>query len=394
VQSVDADTYGNTYFVLTFSDTLEIEGQTYVSNSDADALLLKYSTDGSLHSANQIKTDVFFYQVGLATIPSGGYYLTVEPAGDTVYFNNGANTMILTPNDGRCVVSRYDANHGFLWAKSFGYSPTNYGGYYCWPTASFTDADGNLYLTGTHADSAQFDDIIIRTPYNRYSPFNAKIDADGNAIWANSIQSHRWGSNYSEAAIDGEGNFYVMGDIRDTIHFGDWLYVPTGPWDMYVARYDADGEISWAKTFESTSTGNHMHGMAVYDVDNLFVGGNFASRIYQGNMSLFTSSSFTGDMIHIGVALVPSGIENNIGSELQIKVFPNPAKNFVYLQVDDPSGKLKLEIVDMQGRMMETRVLENTSDLVKIDLTQFNSGGYFITIYTNGQSITKKFVKR
>lgn len=397
VQSVDVDPDGNAYFVLTFGGTMEIEGQSFTANYTGDALVLKYGVDGTFLSAKQVKTDVFFYQVGIATIPSGGYYLTVEPAGDTIYFNDGANTMVFTPNVGRCVVARYNDQHDFIWAKAFGSSPISPAGYYSWPTSSITDSEDNLYLTGTHGDSAMFDNIILyakhnNSPHVKFSPFNAKIDPDGNVLWANSIESKNWANNYCEAGIDQQGNFYCMGGIEDTIYFDDWQYVPAGPLDMYVARYDNDGAINWVKTFESTSAGNQMYGLAVYDPDNVFVGGQFTNRIYQGDINLYTSSSTTGNLVHIGVPLFPSGIQNTTFTLVDFDVFPNPANDFVYLRFDDPGQSISFTIMDAQGRIIRKAEMTAPDEPVKIDMTPFPEGSYFIVVYSNGERFTRKLI--
>ena len=390
IQSVDTDAAGNVYYIFGFSGTIEIEGQAFTSSSDGDALILKYSGDGNFIYAKQIKTDVFFYQLSVATIQSGGYFVSVEPAADSVFFNNGNNTMILTPNDGRCIIAKYTDDGDYLWAKSFGHSPTNYGGFYCWPTATVTDPDGNLYLTGTHGDSAQFDNIVLRTPYNRSSPFTAKIDTDGNTLWANSIQVHRWGNNYCEADIDDDGNFYCMGDIRDTIHFGEWQYVPSGPRDMYVVRYDNDGELNWVKTIESTSSANQLYGMGVFDANNLFVGGHFANRIYADDIDLHTSSSRAGFTIHIGDSIEYTSINEDNLAEIFVVAYPNPATNLLYLDFKTPVKNATVEVMDINGRLLKSTAYTNPGRTEKLDVSGLPKGMCLIKIIADGKTATRK----
>ncbi len=395
IQSVDVDPQGNVYCAFTFGGTIQIGGESFTTygNSSGNALLVKYSMDGDFISAKQFKTEYFFYQVGVAVVPSGGYFVTLEPAGDTVFFNNGNNNIGLTPNDGRCIVAKYDEQDNYLWAKSFGYSPINYGGYYCWPTASVSDAEGNLYLTGTHGDSAMFDNIMLRTPYNKYSPFNAKIDGDGNTLWANSIQSHRWGNNYGEADIDSEGNFYVMGDIVDTIHFGDWQYIPSGARDMYVAKYTNDGEVSWVKTFESTSSGNHLYGISVFDENNVFVGGNFANTIQSDDENILkTSSSRAGLMCHIGDSIAYADVRENTEQSVYVVVYPNPASEELYLNFKAPFQKTEIEIFDLNGRKILSQSLKEVSGTQRIDLPILPAGAYMMTISADGQTATRKIL--
>ncbi len=392
IQSVDSDLQGNAYFSCNFDGTVEIEGLTFTARDVGDALILKYSMAGNLLWGKQIETDVFFYSTGIAVNPEGSFFTTLEPAGDTIFFNNGNNTMTFTPNDGRTVVAKYDESGNYLWAKSFGYSPTNYGGHYCWPTASVTDDEGNLYLTGTHGDSAMFDNIMLQTPYNRYSPYTAKIDTDGNALWANSIQVHRWGSNYCEADIDNEGNFYCMGDIRDTIHFGDWQYIPVGYGDIYLARYNNNGELNWVKTIESTSSANHLYGMAVYDTNNLFVGGRFANQIFAGEKELYTASSMAGFLVHIGDSIAYTSIDEKGLAEIYVTAYPNPASDLLYLDFNNTCQSASVEFANLNGQRVKSVILENISGTQQLNLGELPKGMYLLTISTKGITATRKIL--
>ncbi len=392
MQSVDCDLQGNVYFSLTFSETINIDGYSFTSNSDSDALVLKYSAGGEYVSAKHVQTDIYFYQVGIAVQSTGGYYLTLEPAGDTIFFNNGNDNMLFNPNTGRCVVAKYDEQGNYLWAKSYGYSPMSYGGHYAWPTASQTDDNGNLYLTGSHADSAIFDDIMLRTPYHELSPFTAKIDANGNALWANSIQIRIWGNNYCEAEIDNEGNFYCMGDLRDTMNIGNWVIIPEEAQSMYVASYDNDGEARWVKTIDGASSGNHLYGMAVYAPDNLFVGGGFRYKAVVGETELYTSSSQSGMMIHIGEEIPYSNISDDDPTAIHFDIRPNPVEDFVYLDFEESNQKYGIELIDMQGKVLQQLRKPEAENSMRIDLSGLSRGAFFIQVSTKGKSSVRKII--
>jgi|GEM_PF-1367118 len=389
VQSVDVDEIGDVYISSIFSGTIEIEGSSFTSRDMGDLLILKYSAQGSLLCTNHLETDAFFYSTGIAIAQGNEYYVTMEPAGDTIFFNNGSNTMTFTPNDGRIVVAKYDDCGNYLWAKSYGSSPVNFGGYYCWPTHSVTDTDGNLYLTGTHADSSFFDDVMLKSPYNRYSHFVAKIGIYGNTIWANSIQVHRWGSNYSEAEIDDEGNFYCMASMRDTVHFDELQIVPSGNRDSWIARYDNNGELNWVKTIDSFSGGALMYAMAVYDINNLFVGGLLNKDLNAGNLELYTPSS-AGCVLHIGDSIEYASINENNLSEIFVVAYPNPATDLIYLDFKTPIKMVVIELMDINGRLIKTTTFANPSGTEKLDVSGLPRGVCLIKITADGQIATRK----
>jgi len=392
IHSVDTDAEGHVYYSCVLKDTLQINGESFIPRNNGDGLVLKYDMNGNYLWGSQTQTDAFLYSLGIATIPTGGYYLTMELAGDTVFFNDGNITMFLSPNDGGSVVARYDADGNYIWAKAYGNSSLPYGRYYCWPTASVSDPQGNLYLTGSHGDSAMFDNILLRSPYYSYSNYAAKIDGEGNVLWANSIQSHRYGSNYCEAEIDNEGNFYCMGRISDTVHFGDWQYVPANLSDMYVVRYDNTGDLNWVQTIESTTSGNHLYGLAVFETDNLYVGGYFQDRILVNGHELYTPSSQSGMIIHLGDTISYASIGDDPGSRINAKVYPNPASDFVYLNFQEFYSRVNISFTDLSGHNIQTTTLRNVSGTQKLGLDGMPKGTYLLTISADGKTVSKKIM--
>lgn len=79
-------------------------------------------------------------------------------------------------------------------------------------------------------------------------------------------------------------------------------------------------------------------------------------------------------------------IDQNL--EESLTIFPNPATNFLYLQLDNPFvDKLSLRIFDNYGRLVLDTFFQN-----KIDVTDFSKGIYFLKITTEKGIVTRKFV--
>ncbi len=73
--------------------------------------------------------------------------------------------------------------------------------------------------------------------------------------------------------------------------------------------------------------------------------------------------------------------------EISIKIGPNPTSNFVFI---DGRTKLdKAELYASNGRKLMTL----TNDLSKIDLSEMDSGIYFVKIYSGKKETTKKIIK-
>lgn len=80
-------------------------------------------------------------------------------------------------------------------------------------------------------------------------------------------------------------------------------------------------------------------------------------------------------------------------SDISISFFPNPTSDFIYLKSNDyNSNYLQYVITDLIGKV----ILKNkiTSEKEQINVSNFNSGTYFLTIYEESKQIqTFKLIK-
>lgn len=79
------------------------------------------------------------------------------------------------------------------------------------------------------------------------------------------------------------------------------------------------------------------------------------------------------------------------GSEHFVKLYPNPASDFVHLQFQDPGYEdIKVKVIDTQGKLMATK-FDQTSHM--LDLSQLGSGMYYVLINRGGKQTVKKLIK-
>ncbi len=77
-------------------------------------------------------------------------------------------------------------------------------------------------------------------------------------------------------------------------------------------------------------------------------------------------------------------------SEGDIKAFPNPVRNSLYIKTEQPLQQLK--VVDLVGRVvLEQAVLE--AGTTTLDVTQLPAGMYLLSVNNNGQSYSHRFIK-
>jgi hypothetical protein len=76
--------------------------------------------------------------------------------------------------------------------------------------------------------------------------FVAKHDSSGQVLWA-----RRAGDSGSDCgngiAVDYLGNSYVTGFFSGTATFGSVILTGSGGTDVFVAKYDAGGELVWVQ---------------------------------------------------------------------------------------------------------------------------------------------------
>lgn len=87
---------------------------------------------------------------------------------------------------------------------------------------------------------------------------------------------------------------------------------------------------------------------------------------------------------------------NKWGKNIKLQLFPNPADDFVELILDGYTGNMKISLLNAQGEIMytEDRILNVDPYMMKIDLTKFCKGVYFLQIIANNSISTNKIIKQ
>jgi len=144
------------------------------------------------------------------------------------------------------------------------------------------DTSGNSYVTGDFEGSATFgageanETTLVSTGWRDI--FVAKYDGNGDLVWAK--QAGGGGHLVSRGiAVGTSGNSYVTGLFVGGITFGageanETTLVIAGSTDIFVARYDGNGGLVWAK--QAGGSGDLVsRGIAVDTSGNSYVTGDF-----------------------------------------------------------------------------------------------------------------------
>src|ERR1700730_5001006 len=119
-----------------------------------------------------------------------------------------------------------------------------------------TDAAGNVFVTGW-----------IETTTGNPDSYTVKYSPDGDLLWESTYAGSATGTDYGYAlTLDPSGNVYVAG-------FGNGTNPAT--FDIFVLKYDADGNSVWTQRWTSpiTNYSAYAYSIAVDNQGNVFTTG-------------------------------------------------------------------------------------------------------------------------
>jgi hypothetical protein len=152
------------------------------------------------------------------------------------------------------------------------------------------DDSANTYTTGYFSTSANFGLFITINATGASDMFLTKTDANGIFKWA----VHAGGTGVVTKGLavktDANGNSYVTGFFYGTVKFGTYTLTSAGAQDIFIAKYDRNGNVLWAK-----SAGGPMsdigNAIAFDNSGNVIVTGEFAGTAQFGTFPLTSIKS-------------------------------------------------------------------------------------------------------
>ncbi len=236
-------------------------------------------------------------------------------------------------------VIKYKPDSTILWSKYF-YS-TNNGRSNLEFLDVETDANGNIFISGTVNGTADFGNgVIISTPSvtSHIESFILKLDSNGKAKWATTIRTVTTGSFLNDLSITVDNNGDVIAgimftnDITFTASPATILYnLPAlyGRPDFCAVKYTSNGGFLWAKKYTDVSS-DWLGDIGCDSSNNIYLFGSTT-----GTGFTFGSQSFTGSC-NVVLKVDPSG---NPIKGVQIK---NSLPNSAFSMVVYPNGRVAI----------------------------------------------------
>ncbi len=248
---ITTDANGNVLVTGYFSSDSITFGATTLTNTSTgswDIFIVKYDASGNVLWAKSVGGTSSENGHEIATDANGNVFVTGHFSsssisfGTTVLTNNGSNDIFIV---------KYDASGNVLWAHSAGGTGSDIG------NDISCDVSGNILV-----------DIFI-----------AKYDPSGNALWAKSAGG-TLNDNAKAISTDAIGNVVVTGSfLSASLTFGTTTLSHSGSTsttDIFIVKYDASGNILWAKSAEGGKSDEGSN-ITTDSIGNILVTGSFNS---------------------------------------------------------------------------------------------------------------------
>ncbi|MBK5284485.1 MAG: hypothetical protein JJE25_03715, partial [Bacteroidia bacterium] len=269
-RSVTADASGNIIATGYFSSPSITFGSTTLTNADntgntADIFIVKYDAAGN----------VLWAKSAGGTSNEYAYSVTTDALGNIIaagIFNSSTITFGSTTLSGNMFIVKYDASGNVLWAQSSGGSWSDY------LYSVTSDVSGNIIAAGYFASPSITFGSTTLTLVGGWDMFIVKYDAAGNVLWAKSAGGTTYDVAYSVTA-DASGNIIAAGYFDgSTLTFGSTTLFNTGNDDMFIVKYDAAGNVLWAKSAGGTNSSYEYARSVTADASgNIIAAGYFNS---------------------------------------------------------------------------------------------------------------------
>ena len=437
-EDIEVDDAGNIYVCGYFNDTAYFGNTTLVSHGLEDIFLAKYNSNGTqvwVRSAGSVLGDnAFSLSVNLA----GEVYITGKVIGDQLLIEN--DTIAANGgNDADVFVAKYDAAGNYLWAVTGGGSEEDM------TFAIDNTSDGGAVVSGFFYGTSTFGiHSISSNGPDEHDAFVARIDNDGNWLWATSVGGTLGDASYG--IVVGKSDIcYVTGYFAGFANFGNLTvdargyndiflarFSPQGSCDMvvraggseldigldidldedgnphitgfydaasgnvefqetpvsgdgkevFVAKYNGAGNLYWVKT-AGGGHGDFGNALAVGSTGSIFLTGWYYYTSWFDQHSL--GVSLNPDCFITKLNPPTNGFENFEASSVQIS--PNPGQGqFLFKCANDMPDFTSFEIIGLDG-IISNSIESKCNEQFHLNL---HPGIYFVKFETSGKQIGVK----
>lgn len=170
------------------------------------------------------------------------------------------------------------------------------------------DAQGNAYATGFFKGSATFGNTSLSALNGTHGAFITKFNYKGDLLWARQPDQQENATAYN-VALDKDNNVYIAGTYSSKIVFGKTqLHTAENP-DIFLAKYNTNGNLAWAGRAAVDTINPAMHYMFASRYSNS--GKHLGTDLYKENPDYDgygISFDATGNIVLTGSSFANTGM--------------------------------------------------------------------------------------
>ncbi len=169
------------------------------------------------------------------------------------------------------------------------------------------------------------------------------------------------------------------------------------------------GCINWQMGATNVSVSSSTIDVEVHYTSSPICAGAISYPMFNASVSGVSPGSYTVtasaylDRVYVNTITIGNlMVTNCVATDLtesentrQLKIYPIPADNFVFLERIDKNESYNYELIDISGKVVKSGFVAKNSAQVKIDCSSLNNGLYFIkTIGEGSNTLIQKLVVR
>lgn len=271
--NIAIDTSENVYTIGTYYTNLNLGSGDLGSNGDRDFVIAKYTSSGNLNWVNSYGGTAGEEVNGLTVLGNGD----VVASGffrNTVDFGLGNET---SAGDSDAFLMIVNSAGSTQYGARFGLTGKDY----YWDVAH--DSSNNIYASGEMIGNIDLGGGAL-TQIGGRDIFLGKYDNLGNHIW--SMNFGVVGDEYTrDIAVNSSGETVIAGHTKGDFNIGGAGHTNQGGTDLFLAKVDASGSLSWARAFGTINNENSYD--VIFDEDeNIIMLASFSGTINVGGNDL------------------------------------------------------------------------------------------------------------
>ncbi|MFM1853937.1 MAG: hypothetical protein RL164_1255, partial [Bacteroidota bacterium] len=172
---------------------------------------------------------------------------------------------------------------------------------------------------------------------------------------------------------------FERSNLQNSTQYKDTFDLAPGCYSIIIEDTDHDGLAFWYSAQVEGETSGQMRLRQV--------GGSYI-EFFPGDFGRYHRYDFT-----VGFTLDAQELE----SEAQISIFPNPGKGFTTIELSgEVNGNAQLKIMDLSGRVCHQSVMNASANFAEsfVDISEFAPGTYLVEIQANGRRYAQKLIKQ